>query len=283
MLRRLHLFEWHELPWCPDVLRRISTDWLRTVVHASRLYRPVVPHIARAMRASGQTDVVDLCSGASGPLLYLQRQLEDRHGVQVRVLLTDLYPNVAAFEAASRASGRRLRYTVEPVDALRVPRHLTGFRTLFEALHHFQPEQVRAIFADAVEKGAAIGVFEVTERSIPGLLRMLVVPISVSLLAPFIRPFSWSRLFFTYVVPIAPLLCFFDGVVSSLRSYTLDELRELTEGLGVGEYVWEMGVERRYGFPITWMVGYPSPHVGKQLTDPRDWDADWVDYDYWQG
>ena len=31
---------------------------------------------------------------------------------------------------------------------------------------------------------------------------------------PFVRPFRWSRLLFTYVIPLIPLLVLFDGTVS---------------------------------------------------------------------
>jgi hypothetical protein len=35
---------------------------------------------------------------------------------------------------------------------------------------------------------------------------------------PWIRPFRWSRLLWTYVVPIIPAVLLFDGIVSCLRT-----------------------------------------------------------------
>ena len=43
-----------------------------------------------------------------------------------------------------------------------MPDELGGFRTLFNAFHHFPPERARAILEDAVHKGQGIGVFEFT-------------------------------------------------------------------------------------------------------------------------
>ncbi len=57
------------------------------------------------------------------------------------------------------------------------------------------------------------------------IVSMLFVPLGALLVTPFIRPFRWSRLVFTYVIPVLPLLIVFDGIVSCLRVYSPDELR----------------------------------------------------------
>ena len=56
----------------------------------------------------------------------------------------------------------------------------------------------------------------------PGMIvsMLLLTPLAVGLATPFIRPFRWSRLFWTYVIPLVPLTCWWDGVVSQLRAYT---------------------------------------------------------------
>ncbi len=56
-----------------------------------------------------------------------------------------------------------------------------------------------------------------------------------------IRPFRWSRLLWTYLAPIIPLVLLFDGVVSCLRTYQPQELREIIEKLSVSEYQWQIG------------------------------------------
>jgi hypothetical protein len=52
----------------------------------------------------------------------------------------------------------------------------------------------------------------------------------------------WRRLFWTYVAPIVPLLVPWDGLVSGLRLYSLNELREIVEGLPSNDYRWEIGI-----------------------------------------
>src|SRR4029077_12135205 len=123
----------------------------------------------------------------------------------------------------------------------RVPGELTGFRTIFSAFHHFRPEQACAVLADAVHKRQGVAVFEGTQRSVLALLLMLLVPLMVLLVTPFIRPFRWSRLLWTYLIPLMPLTALFDGLVSCLRTYSVEELRDLAARLETNEYDWDIG------------------------------------------
>ena len=79
------------------------------------------------------------------------------------------------------------------------------------------------------------------------------------LFTPSIRPFRWSRLLYTYVLPIIPLVLLFDGLVSCLRTYQPRELRELIEVVAAPEYRWETGEQSGTfgGLPITYLIGYP--------------------------
>jgi hypothetical protein len=91
---------------------------------------------------------------------------------------------------------------------------------------------------------------------------MLLVPLMVLLVTPFIRPFRWSRLVWTYLIPVVPLVSLFDGLVSCLRTYSVQELRDLTEGLGANNYQWDIGeLKSTVGpIPITYLIGVPVDH-----------------------
>lgn len=245
-MKRLHLVELEDLPGWPKVLRNGMTDYLETVVRLANPYRVIVPKLAAALEACQATHVLDLCSGAGGPWGTLLPLLNEP---RPDVLLTDFYPNPA---------GAKLPYHPEPVDATAVPETLSGFRTLFASFHHFRPAQARAILADAVEKRQGIAVFEGTARTVPAVLGMLFVPLAVWLITPQIRPVRPAQLFWTYLIPVLPLVILFDGIVSCLRTYTPDELRELVAGLD--DYTWEIGSEPvpRSPIPITYLIGLPK-------------------------
>ena len=82
----------------------------------------------------------------------------------------------------------------------------------------------------------------------------------VWLITPFIRPFSWSRLFWTYVIPVLPFLVAHDAAVSCLRTYSLAELDELTAGIGGPGWRWERGRSWAGRIPnrVTWLIGRPA-------------------------
>jgi hypothetical protein len=75
---------------------------------------------------------------------------------------------------------------------------------------------------------------------------------------PWIRPFRWSRLLWTYLVPIIPFVLLFDGVVSCLRTYRPQELRKMVGQLDAPEYEWEIGEDSMAKAAITYLIGYPQ-------------------------
>lgn len=176
-------------------------------------------------------------------------------------MLTDKYPNIPAFQRLCSLSNNSVDFISTSVDATDVPTNLTGFRTFFTSFHHFQPEAARKILQDAVNKNAAIGIFEFTERTFLNALKVLLLGhLLVLLQTPFIRSFKLSRLFWTYIIPISPLIYFWDALVSHLRTYTVQELNELSEKINTNNYHWETGKFRspKSNFNITYLVGFPT-------------------------
>ncbi|MEM6706519.1 MAG: hypothetical protein AAGA81_05775 [Acidobacteriota bacterium] len=255
-LPRLHLFELEDQSWCPRMLRDYATDYLQAIQDLYPIDETLVEPLASLLEASGETRIVDLCSGAGGPVIGVCQAL-GKQGLKVEVTLTDFFPNVEAFEHAARRHPA-VRFEKRSIDAQAVPANLEGVRTVFNGIHHFRPRQVEAIFADAVRQGMPVGVFEMTKRSIPSVLGMLLSPLMVWILTPKIRPFRWSRLLFTYLIPLVPLIVLWDGVVSQLRGYEPHEFEEMGKRAGP-EYRWRSGRIQAGPVPITFLTGHPDP------------------------
>lgn len=259
--KRLPFGEIHDQPWCPQVLRNAVTDFLQYSTNHWRQYLPLLPTLCYFLQRAEARCIVDLCAGGSGPWQRLAGTMRRAFGESFRIVLTDRYPNLAAFQLAREFSGGVIDFRAEPLDACALPAGLTGFRTLFGALHHFSPAQAQRILQDAVDAGQGIGIFEMTERRGATLLAMLTAPFFVLLHTPKIRPFRWSRLFLTYLLPVIPLVVMVDGIVSCLHSYSPEELTELTASLTGSPYDWEI---RRVNsptspFPIIYAIGCPTP------------------------
>jgi hypothetical protein len=266
-LRRRQFVEIEDLDWCPRAVRDGGTDWLAFMANASGMFAGVAPKIRAAMNAVGTTTVLDLGSGGGGAWLTLERELA-RSG-PVTVVLSDLYPNLAALGHARSRSGGRLQVHETAVDATNVPTHLRGVRTIFNAFHHFPPDTARRILADAVAKDCPIAIFEGAGRRAIGLVAMpLQLPLLL-LFTPFIRPFRSSRLALTYLVPLIPLLVLFDGTMSFLRLYLEDELRELVASTpGHERFVWDVGTMKRGGVRAgpMYFVGVPRQMVREETS-----------------
>ena len=114
-------------------------------------------------------------------------------------------------------------------------------RTLFLSFHHFNPDNAKQILQNAIDTNSAIAIFEAQERSIPSNIAMIFSPLSLLLTTPFIRPFKIGRIIFTYFIPIVPIFVLWDGLVSSLRTYSVKEMNELVKNLeGTENYNWEI-------------------------------------------
>jgi hypothetical protein len=256
-MRRYHLFEFEDLKGFPDVLRRAMTRYLKTAV----AFFPLPALWADKLATIAPSDtavfrIVDLGSGSGGsmgPIILALR----KKGYIPDVTLTDLYPNPEAVDSVVRESG--LRYWPTPVDAMAVPAEPTGIRTLFLSFHHHPPERARAILQDAFNKRVGVAVMEFSARKPLMLLSCLQIPLAVFFLTPMIRPLKVSQVLFTYVIPLIPLLMFWDGLVSHLRTYSPQELREMTADMQGPDYVWETG---EFAVPLTpgtfpWLTGCP--------------------------
>jgi hypothetical protein len=81
----------------------------------------------------------------------------------------------------------------------------------------------------------------------------------VLLLMPRVRPFRWSTIVFTYLAPVLPLAIWWDGIASTLRSWSATELEEIAAATEKPGYRWEVRELRGKGpIPRTVLVGRPE-------------------------
>jgi len=198
-------------------------------------------------------ELLDLCSGSGGPMPLILEELEAL-GCQAHATLTDLYPKPES------SPHPKLSWIAEPVDATQVSPSLEGVRTMFSAFHHFRPDAAKAILRDAFERRCTICIFESGSRTLLTAGTMIGVPVAVLALMPFARPFRWAYLVFTYLIPLLPLIVLWDGMISLLRVYSPEQMKELTEDLQAPDYMWEIGLIRLRGTPrgLPYLIGRPD-------------------------
>jgi hypothetical protein len=257
-LKRIHWFEFHDLAWFPATFRDALTEWLHVLWDRIDAYSAIAPILAEMLHESRATRIVDLCSGASGPLLGIQREFK-ACGWDFKAVVTDKFPNVRVMRELRSMNRGAFDARLTSVDATAVPRELTGLRTLFNSFHHFRPLEAEQILQDAFDAGQPIGIFEIPNRTIEGVSFSFVATfLGVLLLTPTMRPKRPARWIFTYLLPIIPFTVAWDGWVSHLRAYTPDELLQMTCRFSES-YRWETrGLSIRNGqYTVTCLLGVP--------------------------
>jgi hypothetical protein len=264
LVGRLHLFEFEDQAWLPSVIRDGMTGILNIIEQKAKLYITIVPCLKNVLRELKCEKIVDLCSGSGGPWKYLIGRLADSETSSLEVFLSDKFPSFNILELdAFQAS--KLKFVPYPVDAINVPKELTGFRTIFGSFHHFRPKEAVGILQDVVKCREGIALFEMTQRNWFSIMYILFLgSIAVLFFIPFVKPFRWLRLILTYLVPLIPFVFVFDGIVSCLRTYSLEDLQMMVKKIrGNNLYNWEIGVKKCERFPggITYLIGYPKTNT----------------------
>ncbi len=202
--------------WFPQIFRQYQTDYIGFVVARFNIYQPFVHYL----REQGGLPPVmhDLCSGSGEPAISIFQQ----SGLFSQLILSDKYPtnNFIPYEHVS--------YISEPMDALREPFRQGELYTMFNAFHHFTDQEKQKMVADLIASDAKAFFVEILSPSLFTLFKILLATtIGTLVLTPFVRPFSWKRLFFTYIFPVNILTIAFDGITSVMKSLSVRSYRIL--------------------------------------------------------
>jgi hypothetical protein len=255
---RFHLFEFEDYEWFPHIIREGITDYLRFVTEKFKIYKPTAKIIADVLEKSGEEKIYDLCAGGGGGVEIISKELFSITGKRIEIVLTDKYPNVDAFKHIAENSSGNISFLNESIDAEDVPDKLKGIRTMYSSFHHFDPPAAKKILTNASNNNLPILIFEAGERSVLGILGVIITTILICVFAtPFMKPFKWSRLFLTYIIPLVPLTLLWDGIVSMLRIYKPEEMLAMTEEIKSEDYKWEAGKIKFGPGKITFMKGLP--------------------------
>ena len=261
-MKRMNLFEFEDYPWFPDFLRQYLTLYIVTFHRLIGTCEAMLPLLQKLMEKTKLNVIIDICSGGGGPMIDMAQKLQKSGGQPASITLTDLYPNKKAAAAINALGLTNLRYLENSVNAAEVPSDLQGIRTMVASFHHMPPAIAAGIVKDAFNKKQPLLVFEISDNSAPNVGWWLPMPVAflmVLLLTPFIRPLTLGQLFWTYVIPVMPLVIAWDGVASNARTYSKEDLLELTREFKSAEYSWEIGRIRRPFYPgsMLYLMGLP--------------------------
>jgi hypothetical protein len=252
------MFEWEDQPWFPNLLRQMQTDFIGWLVEVMHVYQNLGSHVNSEQSFSGDTVFIDLCSGNGGPVKDLISGIQKRQttsknssGNHIRAILTDKFPPI------SFSNTNQIKYHPTSIDALEVPDTLIGIRTMFNAFHHFSEDQKRKLIHVHGEKGFLVA--EIITPDLLSFVKILFTTIAGQiLLAPFVRPFSWLRLLFTYLLPVNLFTVTWDGLVSVLKSEKFDNMKQRAEQFAPSECLVSSGRCGKWYAPVNWFYIRPK-------------------------
>ena len=175
---------------------------------------------------------------------------------QMKVRLTDRYPNPLAWSALAQEFPRRLEFSEASLDARCLPPDCQGVWSFFNSFHHLAPPDAARVVAEAVHRDCPLCVFEVVDRHPLRLLGVLLVPLFALLTAAFQRPFRWRRFH-----PMILALLLWDGLVSCFRVYQEHDWQGLlAQSDPEGRFEWQMQRVRLGWTPLYCLcvLGHPS-------------------------
>ncbi|MDE2367633.1 MAG: hypothetical protein KGN16_01585 [Burkholderiales bacterium] len=229
-IRRFQLFEFNDQSWFPSLLRESFNDALAMTHAVYAPYGRAALAIADWMsRTPPESEILDLGS-AGGRHIVSVLSAARRQGIAMhRFVLSDLYPAVDAWRLVQAEVGaEHCRYLPEPVSALAVPADAPRYRTLFTAFHHFPPAAARELLADFCRSsGDGLCIAEYLDRGYYNLLMVLLAAPFYLLIPFFAKKNRLLKFLISTLIPIVPVLFVWDGLVSTLRAYKVDEVRAM--------------------------------------------------------
>lgn len=133
-----------------------------------------------------------------------------------------------------------------------------GLYVSVNSFHQLRPKDAKNLLETIAENGHSIAVLEGNNDSLWQVVGMTIfVPLTVLLTAPFVKPFRFGRLIFTYLIPILPIITLIDGFLALFKLYAPIDLDELTSSISIKNYEWKSGkMDNNRGGKIIYLLGW---------------------------
>jgi hypothetical protein len=253
-IKRRFWFEFMDQDWIPASLHATLREVLGFHLRVTLGYYYVWAAertLAKAEAAAVGT-VAELGAGAAGFSETLARLVE-RKQVKLEVDVSDLRPNADRYRDLARTFPATVRVHLEPVDILEQPLSGDPKVVVMSAVFHHIPYAERQRMLGALSRHKAL-IFESVTNTVPSMLGCAIgfLPALATPLYFLSTPSGrWRRFLWCWLIPVAPLMVAWDGVVSCLRCWTEEEWRDELARVGVPRE--SVDTERqRFSHMIAW-------------------------------
>jgi len=92
-MKRINLFEFEDLRWFPNFLRDDMTKLILVMHKILKTDEDMSVLVSRMLKETKTNHILDLCSGGGGPMIDVFNKLKKEDFPQLKMSLSDLYPN----------------------------------------------------------------------------------------------------------------------------------------------------------------------------------------------
>ncbi len=212
--------------WFPSFLTRCIYEFMTWFVVKVNASKPFIPVIEEGLKHANRIMVIDKKCGAG-------------------------------FETVDHLIDGKIKRV--KVDADNFEATEEGLYLSVNSFHQFTVKEAKEILAQVSKNRQPIVVVEGNNDSLWQVFGMtVIVPLTVILTAPFVKPFRLERLVFTYLIPLLPSVTFLDGFIALFKLYAPKDLDELTASLNEENYYWRSGkMDNGRGGKIIFLIGHP--------------------------
>lgn len=208
--------ELEDFNWFPAFLRNFQTDYIGFVVAKFNIYNVFVDYLNEHPLKTKK--MFDLCAGSGEPAISIFKKTNNFQ----ELILSDKFPRT------DFTNQTNIMYADESIDVHTISFEEDVTYTLFNAFHHFADEVKIEMLEKCKAAKSNLFIVEILEPSLLFYLKVLVLTtFGVLLFNPFVKPFSWKRLIFTYILPINLLTITIDGMISVYKSRRLKKYQTL--------------------------------------------------------
>lgn len=213
--------------WFPEFLTRCIYDFMTWFVNKANAAKPFIPVIEQGLEHSDRIIVIDKKCGAG-------------------------------FETVDNLIDKKIQRIFRSPN--KIDSNEEGLYLSVNSFHQFSEAHAKEILQTVSNNKQPIVVVEGNNDSLWQVFGMtVIVPLTVLLTAPFVKPFRIERIIFTYLIPVLPVVTFIDGFLALFKLYSPNDLNELTASVGAKGYCWKSGkLDNGRGGKIIYLLGYPE-------------------------
>ncbi len=241
--------ELEDYNWFPQLFRHFQAAYIGSIIKWTKFYQPLVPVVQQLLNENKIDKIQDLCSGSGMPAVFMQQQMSGHN----KTILSDKFPE------QSFANTENVIYLNTETDVLLLQPERNTCYTMYNSFHHFTDSEQEQVLKNLQAANAPFVIAEILEPDFFTMIKIIFTTTLIQLLtAPFVKPFSLLRLLFTYIIPVNIFTVTYDGIISVLKSKSVQQYQNLVNKTANGNYEMTVHKINTWKGAITYIKGNPK-------------------------